>query len=756
MNTRNSSNERGVGICYTRIFAATLAAIFAGMVWYGWSARTSAAPGGYSTQNLSIRLKAGWNLISLPLQPKTPVDARTLLTTLLTQTHGRYDELDTYANGRFRPQATYHGTDTRGFSGSNLSLKAGQGYALYTDKSGHWTVNGYDVRNATEQLAKGWNLVGFPQAITNPPDAVATLKILLNHTRGDRGMLIAAVDGRFTPNQPFSTWKSSTVLVYRDKTSLISSPSFVISAGQGYMLYSDQAYRWKLSAAVSVATASPTATRASSPSPTGTPTANTAPVTPISTLVPAPTATSVVTNPVAMNPIQAENALPGTANWQITSKTLSTDAHLIEGYASLTSVNRGGTISLFVNTAPATTFTIDTYRLGWYQGLGARLMRTDASLPGVQQPACPAEAGTGLIICGWSSSLTLNIPPNWTTGIYLARLTRADGFQNYIIFAVRDDSSRAPYFFQSSVTTFEAYNYWGGQSLYGGTGATEYNNDNRAYKVSFDRPYATPTRGPWEFLWREYQMVRWLEREGYDVAYGTDIDTHESLAMLLQHRAFLAVGHDEYWSKQMRSNVETALARGVSLGFFSANDMFYNIRLEPSALGPDRVITCYKVAKLDPMSSIDPSNVTVQWRQAPLSRPENAVIGQMYGEQLPAGSIGFPLVVTNSNAWPYNGAGVTDGTSIPNVMGYEYDHVVNNGFTPPGLIVLSSSDPVNHLGLADVTNTTVYTAPSGATVFSAGSVQWDYSLDSWGRGAPDSRIQTMTANVLARMAGSHN
>jgi hypothetical protein len=240
------------------------------------------------------------------------------------------------------------------------------------------------------------------------------------------------------------------------------------------------------------------------------------------------------------------------------------------------------------------------------------------------------------------------------------------------------------------------------------------------------------------------------------VAYGTDIDTHESLAMLLQHRAFLAVGHDEYWSKQMRSNVETALARGVSLGFFSANDMFYNIRLEPSALGPDRVITCYKVAKLDPMSSIDPSNVTVQWRQAPLSRPENAVIGQMYGEQLPAGSIGFPLVVTNSNAWPYNGAGVTDGTSIPNVMGYEYDHVVNNGFTPPGLIVLSSSDPVNHLGLADVTNTTVYTAPSGATVFSAGSVQWDYSLDSWGRGAPDSRIQTMTANVLARMAGSHN
>jgi hypothetical protein len=107
-------------------------------------------------------------------------------------------------------------------------------------------------------------------------------------------------------------------------------------------------------------------------------------------------------------------------------------------------------------------------------------------------------------------------------------------------------------------------------------------------------------------------MVRWLERNGYDVAYITDIDTHEQPAMLLRHRAFFSVGHDEYWSKQMRDNVEAALRSGVSLGFFSGNEMYWNIRLESSPLGPDRVITCYKSAILDPISSTDPSKLDSQ------------------------------------------------------------------------------------------------------------------------------------------------
>jgi hypothetical protein len=454
------------------------------------------------------------------------------------------------------------------------------------------------------------------------------------------------------------------------------------------------------------------------------------------------------------NPVLAENALPGTPNWQIPSALRSTSSdltHLIEGYANLTSVNKGDPITFYVNVQPVQSYSINIYRLGWYQGIGARLLQQVSGLNGVAQPACPPDPTTGLIECAWSPSYTLTVPPTWTTGVYIARLDRQDGYAGYMIFVVRDDTSTAPYLFQSSVTTFEAYNSWGGKSLYGSSGATEYVTTDRAYQVSFDRPY-TYYRGAAEFLQREYPMVRWLEHQGYNVAYATDIDTHEQPAMLLQHRAFLSVGHDEYWSKQMRDNVEAALHAGVSLGFFGGNEMYWNIRLGPSPLGPDRIITCYKSASLDPLAASDPSDATVQWAQPPLNRPENAVTGMNYGGTVQNYVPGYSLVVTNSSAWPYAGANVADGTVIPQMVGYEYDQVVNNGNTPPGLIVLASSSVTKDTGQADVANTTVYTALSGAIVFTAGTVQWDYGLDPWTEGPADPRIQQITANVLARMA----
>jgi hypothetical protein len=404
-----------------------------------------------------------------------------------------------------------------------------------------------------------------------------------------------------------------------------------------------------------------------------------------------------------------------------------------------------------VNVQPAQPYSISIYRLGWYQGIGARLMQQIPGLTGVAQAACPEDPETRLIECAWSPSYTLSVPTTWTSGIYLARLNRQDGFANYIMFVVRNDASTSTYLFQSSVTTFEAYNDWGGDSLYGSTGADEFTTADRAYAVSFDRPYSR-YRGPAEFLVREYPMLRWLERNGYEVSYETSIDIHEQPAILLPHHVFLSVAHDEYWSKQMRDNVEAALRSGVSLGFFGADAMYWNIRLESSSLGPDRVITCYRSASLDPISSIDPSNVTVQWRQSPLNRPENAVVGVMYSSFIASTNPGYPLLVANSSAWPYQGVNVSDGTAIPGMVGYEYDHVVNNGYTPPGLIILATSPVTSVYGTADVANTTVYTTPSGAIVFAAGTIQWDYGLDSWGAGHADPRIQQITANVLAHMA----
>src|SRR5918912_3318205 len=302
----------------------------------------------------------------------------------------------------------------------------------------------------------------------------------------------------------------------------------------------------------------------------------------------------------ASNPIQLENLKAGTTEWQLTNPA---QAREIEGYASLTSVNRGGQISLFVNTASAS-FTIEIFRIGWYGSLGARRMTNAVTLAGTKQTIPTPNASTGLVECKWINPYVLNIPNNttdptdWASGVYLAKLTAAaSGKQSYIIFVVRDDARASTYLFQSSVTTFQAYNNWGGKSLY------SWNSTNQApaQKVSFNRPYARGNNaksaigiGAGEFLtnlqpsgetysggW-EYNMVRWLEREGYDVTYCTDIDTHENSGLLLSHKAFLSVGHDEYWSWQMRANVENARDHGVNLGFFAANTCYWQIRLEPS------------------------------------------------------------------------------------------------------------------------------------------------------------------------------
>jgi hypothetical protein len=236
---------------------------------------------------------------------------------------------------------------------------------------------------------------------------------------------------------------------------------------------------------------------------------------------------------------------------------------------------------------------------------------------------------------------------------------------------------------------------------------------HRAYQVSFDRPYSASTeRGPFEFLNWEYQMVRYLERNGYNVAYSTDVDTDLAPALLLQHRAFLSVGHDEYWSRAMRATVEAALAQGVNLAFFGGNDVYWNVRYAPSPLGPDRVITCHKDATLDPLTGIDNSNVTVQWRQQPLNRPENALLGAMYSDHVLPRQ-GFPLVVTNPTAWPFSGVDVTATTALPNVVGNEYDRVFNNGVTPPNLTILAQSPVTDTSGRPDLAETTIYTASLG-------------------------------------------
>ncbi len=489
---------------------------------------------------------------------------------------------------------------------------------------------------------------------------------------------------------------------------------------------------------------------------------------------------------IANNPTAIENQKPGTKDWQLANPATKQE---IEGYASLTSVNRGSKISLFVNTKEPK-YTIEIFRMGWYDGAGARQVAQAITRKGVRQPPPLENQASGLVECDWKDPYVLSIPNNpddstdWASGVYLAKLTGSKtGKQSYIMFVVRDDTRASNILFQSSVTTFQAYNNWGGKSLYRWNSKAK-----QAYKVSFNRPYAAIPKkiaaygtGAGEFLanfqpfsdipsagW-EYNMVRWLEKSGYDVTYATDVDTHtnpvdvvDGTSILLSHKAFLSVGHDEYWSWEMRENVEAARDRGVSLGFFSSNTCFWQIRFEPSRItkAPTRTIVAYKeLASLDPFArDRDPTNdnrVTTKWRWPPVNLPEDALIGIMYETNPVKSDIVIDIGIDNRSDWLLAGTGLNKGSHLPGLLGFEVDRMFSHA---PANTVRIAHSPYRYKNHTRYSDMTIYTAPSGATVFAAGSMQWSWGLDDYN--APQLRpsrlnvgVQQITRNVLARMIG---
>jgi hypothetical protein len=472
----------------------------------------------------------------------------------------------------------------------------------------------------------------------------------------------------------------------------------------------------------------------------------------------------------AQNPVVIENQQPGTTDWQILWGSAATDAGgEIKGYASATSINKGESITFYVSVNPAQTYTVDVYRMGWYQGLGGRLMQHIDTISGVPQPTCPTDATTGMIECHWAPAVTLATQTSWTSGIYLALLTNAQALQNYIIFAVRDDSRVAALMYQQPVTTYQAYNDYPydnatGKSLYefNSFGAATVNGGLSAVKVSFDRPYMSDGTGidySQSFLSWEINFVRWMEKSGYDVTYSTDIDSHTNGSRLLNYRGILSVGHDEYWSKPMYDAFVAARDAGVNLAFFGANAIASQVRLEPSSSGvANRVLVCYRDATLDP--NPDPSLKTVGWRSTVLNRPEQTMMGVQYFTIVPWDpQIGFPpYVVTNSSNWVYAGTGFADGDSVPGIVGYEADRLFSTSPPPnavPGTYSLLSSSPVGYPPPNDFANSSVYQAPSGAWVFGAGTIMWSLALDDFGSGVGlvDPRIQRTTANILNRFIG---
>ena len=460
--------------------------------------------------------------------------------------------------------------------------------------------------------------------------------------------------------------------------------------------------------------------------------------------------------------IPKENSLPGTRDWLLTNTRIDPKTKYrcpwIEGYCNRASVKAGEAISFHVSTNPLSPFRIDVFRSGYYGGQGGRHMTSLGPFPGKTQPD-PPIGPKRLRECQWDPCATLTIPADWPSGVYLAKLTaERDNLQSYCIFIVRDDR-RADLTFQCSDTTWQAYNRWPSQfSLYDDGKATWYWGGG--VDICFDRPYGkycqildaplSTGSGEW-FLW-EYPLCYWLEQHGYDVTYVSNTDTHADPASLMRAKAFLSVGHDEYYSIEMFNNLKDAIQKGLNVLFLSGNTCCGRIDPRPSSDGrPNRVFS-----RFDRYGPRDPKSRFVAMNTLPYVSPnERDLVGARSTGEITGGG---DYTCSLPEHWLFEGTGMKKGDAIPGLVGWEWH---GDPAPIPGLEVVSTAPTTNGKGKTQGTYTsTLYPGPKGNFVFNASSCWWADGLSAppgyvrpkvyTEPKGPDPRAQRITQNLLAR------
>lgn len=449
--------------------------------------------------------------------------------------------------------------------------------------------------------------------------------------------------------------------------------------------------------------------------------------------------------------VRAENAQPGTPAWK--NGIDSGEDHSIEGFADQTAVTSGQSFKLYVNTV-AEQFTATAFRIGYYNGAQGRRLWKSAPTPGRIQPAAAIRPQVNTVAADWQPSLTVPTT-GWPEGSYLIRLdplgaagkTEARGAR-FVPITVRSTSTADKVVLINAVTTWQAYNAYGGYDLYSGGPRNDY--AARARIVSFDRPY--DSTGADRFQTYEQSSIVFTEKlaaeHGLPLAYATDVDLHENPALFQGARAIITLGHDEYWSTRMRDTVTKARDAGTNIAFLGANAVFRHIRLQDSPLGKDRIQVDYKDAAEDPMHAADPAESTQDWRYPPDPRPENVLTGVLY-ECNPANA---DFVVYDPASWLLAGTGAKAGQAFKGLVGVEYDRIVSDSTTPHPIQAISHS-PITCRKTRSYADAAYYTVPSGAGVFATGTMRWNCALADGGcsdkmDGPAHAFAQKVTANML--------
>jgi hypothetical protein len=429
----------------------------------------------------------------------------------------------------------------------------------------------------------------------------------------------------------------------------------------------------------------------------------------------------------------------------------------VEGYASSTSVAQGEIIGLHARSeAQHDDIRVRIFRVGrsemlLHEGIAAA-------------SPCPTPHNAYEVGCGWPVAYSLAIPRDWSSGVYSAKLSvPISGAATEIPFVVRPavPGRKSKILFQSAVNTAQAYNAWGGKSLY------DYNsNGGASKKVSFHRPGLLTANS--NFNDYERPFVRWVESHGIEVEYCTSIDLHANADLLNHYQLLLSVGHDEYWSKEMRDHVEAFVGNGGNAAFFSGDVCYWQVRFDDH----NRTMVCYRSRKEDPQSGHDDSRVTVAWRHAPVNRPENSLTGvssQNGARWVPPNDPArpaVPYVVRLGRHWVFDGTGLKDGEGFGAenlIVGYEADaakfkwdengipRVTGEDGTPPNFLVLATADCNNWRTGASANNkagwATMGIFRKRGTVFTAATTNWSHGLkDDW------NAVSQITQNVLRRLS----
>jgi hypothetical protein len=416
----------------------------------------------------------------------------------------------------------------------------------------------------------------------------------------------------------------------------------------------------------------------------------------------------------------------------------------IAAYTTRISAPPGSHVGLKVSTT-ASRYRVSAYRIGWYSGGTGALVWQSALRRGHEQdPPVLRPARTRTVFAPWRRSLTLDTA-GWAPGFYVLKLRTSAGSETLVPYVVSSTSAKGTVALVAPVTTWQAYNQWGGYSLYDGP-----DGDRRSWAVSFDRPFH-PTAGANDYRTAAIPIVVRAERLGIPLSYFTNVDLHRDPGLLEGAAGYVSMGHDEYWTPAMRHSVERARDHGTNLAFLGANTMYWRIRLDDTATGPARLQTGYRSdAYLDPMREERPAEATSRFRDPPAAESEQGVLGVEY-ECYP---VDADFVVVSPTWWGFHGTGVGMGDRMPGLVGPEADRVYLNARTPRPMEVLSHTS-YSCGGVPTTSQSVYYTTSSGAGVFTAGTLRWGCALIDHCEHPLGVRVQRFVQAVTQNVLGTY-